>query len=116
LTVLIAGCSGSGDSGRAVTPPPSRAGTVWEADSAENRANSAATMLAYANGLHVIVVDGDDVFAGMTRLHSEAAPGGGRSIKLDGGLTAELVPAGDALQLRFSSGDTVRMRKRETAE
>jgi hypothetical protein len=70
-------------------------------------------MVAFANGLHVIVVDGDDVYAGMTKLHSEAAPGGGRSIKLDNGLVAQLVPSGDSLNLRFSTGESIRMHNRE---
>lgn len=113
LTLLL-GCRGSRDAGSA-TPPPAHSGVVWETDDAGNRATAAATMLAYANGLHVLVLDGDDVFAGMTRLHSTARSDGGRSIQLANGLAADLVPSDDAMELRFSSGETVRMKKREGA-
>jgi hypothetical protein len=112
VAIALSGCRGGHDAG-AATPPPAHSGVVWETDDAANRKTAAATMLAYANGLHVIVLDGDDVFAGMTRLASTARPGGGRSIQLANGLTAELVPVSDAMELRFSSGETVRMRQRE---
>ena len=69
-------------------------------------------MLAFANGLHAIVIDGDDVYAGMTKLRLRPAPEGGRIIMdLGGGETARLVQTGATYELRFSSGETVRLRK-----
>jgi hypothetical protein len=113
VAVMI-GCSGSGDSRGAVTPP-SRSGDVWEVDSAADRASAPGAMLAFANGLHVMVIDGDDVYAGMKKLHLGAAAGGGRTLDLGNGETAQLVQTGDAYQLRFSSGETVRMHRQSRA-
>jgi hypothetical protein len=73
----------------------------------------AGAALAYVNGLHVMVVDGNRAWAGMTRLEAESGVGGARTLHLDGGLTADLVNAGDGLELRFSTGERVPLRKRE---
>jgi hypothetical protein len=72
-------------------------------------------MLAFANGLHVLVLDGDDVYAGMKKLHLEPSPDGGRMLDLGNGETVRLVEVSDAYELRFSSGETVRMRKQNRA-
>jgi hypothetical protein len=109
--IAAAACSGSHDAGNGATTPPTSAGVVWVVDTAANSANVQATMTAFANGLHVMVIDGDDIYAGMNKLATEAAPGGGRLVKLSNGLTAQLVPAGNGLDLHFSSGETVHMRQ-----
>jgi hypothetical protein len=70
-------------------------------------------MLAFANGLHVMVIDGDNVYAGMKKLHLQPATDGGRMVDLGGGETARLVQSGDGLELHFSSGETVRLRKQD---
>jgi hypothetical protein len=110
--MLMLGCSGAGDS-RAVATPPSRSGVVWEVDSAADRAAAPGAMLAFANGLHVMVIDGDDVYAGMKKLHLQPSPDGGRTIDLGGGETARLVQSGEGYELHFSSGETVRLRKQD---
>jgi hypothetical protein len=70
-------------------------------------------MLAFANGLHVMVVDGDDVYAGMKKLHMQPSPDGGRMMELGGGETARLVQSGDGYELHFSSGETVRLHRQD---
>lgn len=110
--VLVIGCAGSGDS-KAVVTPPSRSGEVWEVDSAADRAAAPGAMLAFANGLHVMVVDGDDVYAGMKKLHLQPSPDGGRMVDLGGGETARLVQSGDGYELHFSSGETVRLHRQD---
>ena len=111
--VAVAGCDGGADSAGAVARAPTRAGEVWELDGSVGREGSPAAMLAYVNGLHVLVLDGNDAFAGMTRLRAEKGPGGNRTFTLADGLTAELVPAGDAMELQFSTGESISMRRRE---
>jgi hypothetical protein len=59
------------------------------------------------------VLDGNEVFAGMTRFTTERGSDGGRSIKLANGLGAQLVPVGDSLELRFSTGETIPMHKQQ---
>jgi hypothetical protein len=71
-------------------------------------------MLAYLHGLHRVVIDGDNTFAGMTRLRASRDTAGNRLLTLGGGLTATLVPEGDLLQLTFSTGETVALRQEET--
>src|SRR5689334_5263419 len=110
LAPAAAGCGGAGDGGAAAAVP-ARAGEVWEADRAEDRANAAATLLAFVNGVHVVVVDGDDAYAGMTRLRAARAPDGHRTLALANGLSAQLVPVGDVMELRFSSGEALPLRR-----
>jgi len=106
----LAACGHKDDATQA-TAAPSRAGQVWEADHAEDRANAPATLVAFVNGLHVVVLDGDDAYAGMTRLHATSGADGKRTIPLANGLGAELVPVGDVMELRFSSGESLPLRK-----
>jgi len=62
----------------------------------------------------VMVVDGKEVFAGMTRFDAESRPNGARAIKLAGGLEALLVPDGEEkMDLRFSSGESIPMLKKK---
>jgi len=110
LTMAAVAC-GRGGAAASVETPPSRAGQVWEADRAEDRANAPATMLAFVNGLHVMVLDGDDAYAGMTRLHAAPTADGKRAIPLANGLGAELVPVGEVMELRFSSGESLPLRR-----
>ncbi len=115
--VAFAGCGGGeGGSRPEVARVPARAGVVWEVDSAASRSASPAALLAYVNGLHVVVVDGGDVYAGMTRLKATSTPDGGWELRLDDGLSAELRPAGDAMRLAFSTGEEIGMRRRADTE
>jgi hypothetical protein len=81
-------------------------------DSAGDRATAPAALLAYVNGLHVMVLDDDEAFAGMTPLRAERGADGMRTFHLANGLDAQLVEQGDALQLRFTGGEAVTMRRR----
>ena len=110
-TIVIAGCKGSGDAANAVASVPSRSGDVWVVDSAANRGTAPAALLAFVNGLHVIVIDGDDAYAGTTQLKLAAGEHGARTLQLADGRSAELVPAGDAIDLRFSTGEHALLRK-----
>lgn len=114
LTLIgVSACDRGADSAGEVARAPTRAGEVWELDGSVGREGSPAAMLAYVNGLHVLVLDGNEAFAGMTRLRAEAGPSGAKTFKLADGLTAELAPAGDAMELRFSTGESIPMRRRE---
>jgi hypothetical protein len=95
---------------------PASGGQVWEIDVA-GRADSPAAVLAYVNGVHVIVVDGSNVYAGMTPLKTERRADGGSTIKLANGLEAQLLPAAEGrIELRFSTGESIAMRKKEVAQ
>jgi hypothetical protein len=111
LALPLAACSGGDVSRNGTVSVPARAGDVWEADRAEDRVNAAASLVAFVNGLHVVVVDGDDVYAGTTRHRASTGDEGARALSLVHGLRAELVPVGEVLELRFSSGETLPMRR-----
>jgi hypothetical protein len=111
MALGLAGCGKHGDAGTEVARAPSRSGDVWETDKASDRKEAPATVLAFVNGLHTVVLDGADVYAGNTRLSTTEDTAGGRVIALSNGLAASLVPAGDGLELRFTSGEHVPMRK-----
>ena len=112
LTVL-AGCGAKGDDAARASDVPRRAGDVWELDSTTSRATAPAAMLAYANGLHALVLDGSDVYAGMTRLRATRTDDGAWMLQLPGGIDARLTPRGDSMVLAFSSGEQVGMHKRQ---
>jgi len=120
LLLLIIFAAGTGGCGKSASGPetakaPAHAGDVWEIDRAVGREAMPAAVLAYANGLHVMVLDGKDVFAGMTRFEAESRPDGARAIKLTGGLEALLVPAGaEKIDLRFSSGESIPLLKKKS--
>ena len=113
FTAGIGGCGKSG-SGPEVVKAPAHSGDVWEIDRAAGWAAMPGAVLAYANGLHVMVVDGKEVFAGMTRFDAESRPNGARAIKLAGGLEALLVPDGEEkMDLRFSIGESIPLLKKK---
>ena len=107
---LAPGCGGPGDGGAA--RPPARAGDVWEVDHPDDRDGAPAALLAYVHGVHLMVLDGDQAFVGMTRLAAPASVGGGRTLHLGPSLEAALTPTPEGMELRFSSGETVPMRKK----
>jgi hypothetical protein len=107
----VAACGKRSDAGTEVARAPSRSGDVWETDKTGDRKDAPATVLAFVNGLHTLVLDGSDVYAGNTRLSTTKDTAGGRMLALSNGLAATLVPAGDGLELRFTSGEHVAMRK-----
>jgi hypothetical protein len=111
---VVVACDPGAEAAQPVSRAPAKAGEVWELDGSVGREGSPAAMLAYVNGLHVLVLDGNEIYAGMTRLRAEKGPGEGRTLTLSDGLTAELAPAGDAMELRFSTGESISMRRRET--
>jgi hypothetical protein len=109
-TLLVA-CGDGAGSGPATAKPPSRAGDVWEVDPAADRNAQAGALLAYVSGLHVVVLDGAEAYAGMTRLEATRTEGGGRAFPLANGLSVEVVREGETARLRFSSGEAVPLRK-----
>jgi hypothetical protein len=116
LALGLAGCGKHGDAGSEVARAPSHSGDVWETDKASDRKAAAATVLAFVNGLHTVVVDGGDIYAGTTRLGTTAdSADKGRLVTLSNGLTAQLIPQGDAMELHFSSGESVPMRRQTRA-
>ena len=112
LAAVVA-CAGAGadDAARA----PARSGDVWEVDAANDRDAAQGALLAFVSGTHVLLVDGDDTYAGMRRTHGGKAPDGGQPLALGGGIEATLAPSGDAMQLRFASGETLALHKRAAA-
>lgn len=106
LALALGACGRGGNSSG--TRAPARSGEVWEIDRAAGRPAMPGAVLAYVNGLHLIVVDGNEIYAGMTSLKAEARSDGGRAIKLSNGLEAVLTPAGDdRMRLSFSTGEAV---------
>lgn len=117
LLALAAACGGGDGSGAPeVARVPERAGEVWELDRAGDRAAAPAALLAYASGLHVIVIDDDAVYAGMTRLQAERRGGDTLALALPNGLAAHLIADGEARTLRFASGESIPLRRRAAAE
>lgn len=117
LAAALAGCGsdGSGGGGGESVRAPASAGDVWEIAQPGDRATAAVSMLAYLHGLHVIVLDGDNAYAGMTRLRGERESDGAIVFTLADGSTATMTPEGDGMQLRFSTGETVALKKRGTS-
>jgi hypothetical protein len=109
--VLLAGCGGGGEPGSA-TAPPARAGQVWEVQASEERAYIPGSIVAFVNGVHVMVVDDDRVYAGMTALETKSGSDGAKTITFASGLTADLVPSAQGGEMRFSSGERVPVRTR----
>lgn len=107
-------CGGASPGPNAAVNPPSGAGTVLVIDDG-TQAGAPAALMGFVHGLHTIVVDGDEVFAGMRRLEASGAANGVRALALGGDLAAELVPAGDGFELRFSTGESVRLRPPDRA-
>ena len=105
-TLGLAACGGGGEAGGA-TAPPSRSGEVWAVQNPDDRAAVAGSIVAFVNGVHVMVVDGDQIYAGMTELTTKAGAGGGRTIAFPSGLSADLLPSSQGAELRFSSGERV---------
>ncbi|MEO8563339.1 MAG: hypothetical protein ABI601_14745 [bacterium] len=112
LLLCAAAACGGGGSADAPAAAPSRSGDVWELDSIDDRARTKAALLAFVSGTHVLLVDGNDTYAGMRLTSGGKAPDGGQPLVLGGGIEATLAPSGDAMQLRFASGETLPMRKR----
>lgn len=111
LVLPVTGCSGGGEGGGTPARMPARSGDVLEVAAPEDRATAPGAVAAFVNGLHTVVVDGKDAFAGQTRLTGTTSDSG-LTLPLAGGLTANLVPAGDDFRLTFSTGEAVAMRRR----
>lgn len=109
--MTAAACGGSEGSSEQAAAVPARAGDVWELDAPADRAAAPAALVAFVNGVHVIVVDGDDVYAGTEKLTAKPGDGGARRLRLPADSSAQLVSEGDALSVRFTSGESVRYRK-----
>jgi hypothetical protein len=108
---LLVGCGGGGEPG-AATAPPSRSGQVWEVQASEDRAYVPGSIVAFVNGVHVMVVDGDRVYAGMTELTAKNGSGG-RTITFPSGLSADMVSSAQGVEMKFSSGERVTVRQRQ---
>lgn len=107
---VVAGCGG-GEPG-APSTPPARSGDVWAVPGPDDRAQVPGAVVAFVNGVHVFVLDGDRVFAGMSELAAATGANGTRVITFASGLSADLVPAADGMEMRFSSGERVVLRAR----
>lgn len=105
-------CGGAGP-GAAAGHGQGGGGRVWEIARAEDRAAAPAALLAYVYGLHVVLLDGDAAVLGTTQLQLRRGADGSRAFALGDGLTARLAPVGDAMELRFSTGETVPMREHD---
>jgi hypothetical protein len=108
---LTAACGGGGEPGAAAAPP-ARSGEVWEVRDAGDRASVPGSIVAFVNGVHVMVVDGSRVYAGMTELTARDGEGGARTIAFPSGLSADLVPSADGGELRFSTGERIAIGQR----
>jgi hypothetical protein len=116
LLASVAGAAcGGADKGTpgAVAAPPSRSGDIWEIQAPAERTTVPGSIVAFVNGVHVMVVDGDQIFAGMTTLATKSGPSGGRTITFPSGLTADMVSSGQGAELRFSSGERVTVHERQ---
>ena len=71
------------------------------------------SIVAFVNGVHVMVVDGNEIYAGMTTLATKSGADGGRTITFPSGLTADMVSSGKGAELRFSSGERVMVHERQ---
>ena len=111
VALVPMGCGG-GDSAGAGTVPPASSGQVWEVDGPADRAAVPGAVVAFVNGLHVMVLDGDSVYAGMTEMKATPGSQGVRTVTLPSGLAAEFSAAGKDVQLRFSTGEAVIVRER----
>jgi hypothetical protein len=113
LALCLGACGGGTEAGGAVTAPPTRSGEVWAVQSPDDRTAVAGSIVAFVNGVHVMVVDGEQIYAGMTELTTKEAAGGGRTIAFPSGLSADLVPSGQGAELRFSTGEKVAVGSRQ---
>ncbi len=107
---LVVGCGGDAPPAQAAAMPE-RSGDVWELDDAASRASAPAALLAFVNGVHVMVVDGDDVYAGTQKLDAAKTNDGARALPIAADPGAQLIQDGDALSVRFAGGETVRLRR-----
>jgi hypothetical protein len=107
------GCGGSDvpEDGNTARPPAS-AGQVWEVDHPDEPTGNPGALQAFVSGLHVVVVDGNELYAGMTRLDGTPKAGGSLVFQLSRGRTAELASAAEGLEIRFSTGEMVSLKKR----
>lgn len=114
LAALASACggseSGSAPQGAATAKAeelPLRRGDVWEVDP-EGPAD--AQMLAYLNGLHAFVRQGDALYTATTRITEVQEDAGVLTARLGGGVEARLESKDNQPLLTFSSGPSARLR------
>lgn len=107
VLLCLTACGGGGSSATGAAPPPASSGEVWEVKSPEDRTAVPGAIVAFVNGVHVMVVDGSQIYAGMTELTTKNGAGGSRTLSFPSGLSADLVPSEGGAELRFSSGERV---------
>jgi hypothetical protein len=114
VSTASAGCGGAetGAPGAVAAPPP-RSGDIWEIQAPADRTAVPGSIVAFVNGIHVMVVDGNQIYAGMTTLATKSGADGGRTITFPSGLTADMVSSGKGAELRFSSGERVMVHERQ---
>jgi hypothetical protein len=114
VSAASAACGHGADTGTpgAIAAPPTRRGDVWEIQTPAERASVPGSIVAFVNGVHVMVVDGDQIYAGMTTLATKRGANG-RTITFPSGLTADLVSSGQSAELRFSSGERVMVDEKQ---
>jgi hypothetical protein len=113
--LAAAGACGSDAAPQDAARAPARSGDVWVLGASNDRTQVTGALLAFVSGTHVLVVDGNDTYAGMRVTHGGKAPDGGQPLALAGGIEATLVPAGDSMELRFASGERLPLHKRPEA-
>ncbi|MEO8623452.1 MAG: hypothetical protein ABI625_20415 [bacterium] len=96
LALGLVACGGADGSNEHAAAVPTRSGDVWELDTPDDRTTAPAAMAAFVNGVHVVIVDGNDVYAGTEK----------RNAKQLG-----LSPDGDRMTARLTTGETVRLRR-----
>ena len=112
VAAVNAGCSQDAGS-RVAVSLPRRAGEIWEVDSAASQSSGAAALLAFVSGTQVLLVDGATTYAGMRVTDGGQAPDGGQPLVLSDGISATLAPREGGMQLRFSSGEVLALRRRD---
>jgi len=117
LTLAAAALTGCGGDSRASAEAgvaeraPRSAGAVWEVVPSSDRATAPAALVAFVHGMHTVVVDDDEVYAGMTKRVGRRGEGNALVVPLAAGLEASLVPADTLRVLRFATGDSIAMRR-----
>jgi hypothetical protein len=118
LMVLLAAwaqaCGGASGNAGGPTRAPTKAGDVWIIANPDDPASAPAAVLAYVNGLHSFVLDGNAAYLGMTRLAARKGENGARVIAVPGAGEVQIRAAGDSLELRFPGGETVPLQKQRS--
>ena len=104
-------CRGDGSGGEGNASALPAGGVVWAVSNPDNRSTAPAALEAMVFGAHVLLVDGDDVYTGLTRRRLEQRSDGTWSLALPGGAQTTIDRSDSALVLHLPSGATVSLSK-----